>query len=359
MPEGDVNDLLDSLNAYGNNNNMSWDSENVDWGAVGTGGSTFASGLGDLFYAQNRIDRQTELQSAAEGDIEEFYRRYQAGEFDMTLDPKMLDFFKMRSRGIDTTPTFSGQATTLEALEGDPRALMASIPGITQTTQKALADIEREEYGREASIRQLEGQAYQGINEANIEFMRQIYGDKLTQDQLAYATAQQNLEAIQQGKEQALFDTIGGAIETGVGLYGGYGTKVPQYQGGGDIMSQIMAAQGEGGIPSRQELPGAESHESNPIDMVAPNGEKVGEATGGEIILNSEQTENIEQAVGLVNEVIEAGEEPTMNQLMAVYEAVSETLSQPQFQDNPQQQGGRDDGMMKRMEMMLGEQQMS
>ena len=69
--------------------------------------------------------------------------------------------------------------------------------------------------------------------------------------------------------------------------------------------------------------------------------------------------QNIEQAVGLVNEVIEAGEEPTMNQLMAVYEAVSETLSQPQFQDNPQQQGGRDDGMMKRMEMMLGEQQMS
>jgi hypothetical protein len=87
--------------------------------------------------------------------------------------------------------------------------------------------------------------------------------------------------------------------------------------------------------------------------MVAPNGEKVGEATGGEIILNSEQTENIEQAVALVDDTIASGQEPTMNQLMAVYEAVSETLSQPQFQDETQQQGGGDEERMRKMQMML------
>jgi len=126
---------------------------------------------------------------------------------------------------------------------------------------------------------------------------------------------------------------------------------------GGDVMAQIMAAQGEGGVPARQDLPGVEDHDANPIDMIAPDGEKVGEATGGEIILNSEQTEKIEQAVALVDESIEAGEEPTMNQLMAVYEAVSETLSQPQFQDEPEAPG-REQEMMARMEMMLGGQQM-
>ena len=353
MPEGDVTDLLDSLTAYGNNNNMSeFDSENINWNAVGSGASTFASGLGDLFYSQDRIDRQNEMLSAAEDDIEEFYRRYQAGEFDLSLDPKMLDFFKMRSRGIDTTPTLSAQATTLDTLSADPRALMASIPAVTQSTQKALADIEREEFGREAAIRQQEGQAYQGLRESNLDFARQIYGDKLASDQAAYGQAQQNIEALNQAQEEAWFNTIAGGLQVAGGVAGGFSGK--------DGV-QIMAAQqagGEGGVPPRQDLPGPESHEANPIDMVAPNGEKVGEATGGEIILNSEQTEMIEGAVEAVDEAIKSGEQPSMEQLMDVYKAVSETLSQPQFQDGPGE-GSKEDMMRARMEMMLGEQQVA
>lgn len=269
--------------------NMDEESD-INWSTVGTGASTFASGLGDLIYSQDRINRQNQMLSAAEGDIEEFYRRYQAGEFDLKLDPKMLEFFKMRSRAIDTTPTISAQATTLDALATDPRALMASIPAVTQSTQKALADIEREEFGREAAIRQQEGQAYQDILQSNLDFARQIYGDKLTQDQLAAATAMQNIEALTQAQEEAWFNTIAGGLEMVGGFFGEDGVKIPKYNMGGDVMAQIMAAQqagGEGGVPPRQDLPGPESHEANPIDMVAPNGEKVGEATGGEIILNS------------------------------------------------------------------------
>ena len=70
--------------------------------------------------------------------------------------------------------------------------------------------------------------------------------------------------------------------------------------------------------------------------MIAPNGEKVGEATGGEIILNGEQTEEIENAVAGVEQAVEAGGEPPLEALMALYEAVSKTLSQPQFQDEQQ-----------------------
>ena len=328
----------------------------TDWNAVGTGVSTFASGLGDLIYSQDRIDRQNEMLSAAEGDIDEFYRRYEAGEFDLTLDPKMLDFFKMRSRAIDTTPTISAQATTLDALSGDPRALMASIPGVTQSTQKALADIERQEFGREAAIRQQEGQAYQGMRDANIDFARQVYGNKLAQDQQAYAQATQNLEALTQAQEEALFNTIAGGAQIVGSILLDEGGKLPKYNMGGDVMSQIMAAQqagSKGGVPPRQDLPGPESHEANPIDMIAPNGEKVGEATGGEIILNSEQTDKIEDAVNTVDEIIKSGEQPTMEQLMAVYEAVSKTLSQPQFQDEGE---SKKDEMRSRMEAMLSEQ---
>ena len=122
---------------------------------------------------------------------------------------------------------------------------------------------------------------------------------------------------------------------------------------GGDVMAQIMSAQDQEGVPPRQDLPGPESHEDNPIDMIAPNGEKVGEATGGEIILNSEQTDKIEDAVDIVDETIKSGGQPTMEQLMAVYEAVSQTLSQPQFQDEGE---SKKDEMRSRMEAMLSEQ---
>jgi hypothetical protein len=354
---GDYSDYGYTPDDKSSNEEKNMDEESdINWDSVGQGASTFASGLGDLFNSGNRIERQNEMLSAAEDDINEFYRRYEAGEFDIALDPKMLDFFKMRSRAIDTTPTISAQATTLDALRGDPRALMASIPAVTQSTQKALADIEREEFGREAAIRKQEGQAYQGIRESNLDFARQIYGDKLAQDQQAYAQATQNLEALTQAQEDAWFNTIAGGAQMVGGFLAEDGMKLPKYNMGGDVMAQIMAAQqagGEGGVPPRQDLPGPESHEANPIDMVAPNGEKVGEATGGEIILNSEQTENIEQAVALVDDTIASGQEPSMNQLMAVYEAVSETLSQPQFQDETQQQGGGDEERMRKMQMML------
>ena len=124
-------------------------------------------------------------------------------------------------------------------------------------------------------------------------------------------------------------------------------------------MQQILSSQREGGVPARQDLPGEESHEANPISMVAENGEVVGEATGGEIILNGEQTEEIENAVAIVDQAIEAGGQPSMEDLMAVYEAVSETLSQPQFQDEQQASPQADPTKEKMMMMLEGGQQMA
>ena len=66
----------------------------------------------------------------------------------------------------------------------------------------------------------------------------------------------------------------------------------------------------------------------------------------------------IEGAVAAVDEAIKSGEQPSMEQLMDVYKAVSETLSQPQFQDDPGE-GSEEDMMRARMEMMLGEQQVA
>jgi hypothetical protein len=244
----------------------------------------------------------------------------------------------------------------------DPRAMAASIPGMTGGYANVMQDQARKDFEQELAMKGQEGQAFQAVRDANLGFRKDIFGQKLQQDQAAFMAAQDNIEEIRKQRSSAVPTMLAGLTQGylgGVsgGLFGEKGMKIPEYQMGGDVMAQIMAAQGEGGVPARQDLPGVEDHDANPIDMIAPNGEKVGEATGGEIILNSEQTEKIEQAVALVDDTIEAGEEPTMNQLMAVYEAVSETLSQPQFQDEPEAPG-REQEMMARMEMMLGGQQM-
>ena len=332
-----------------------------DWAQVAGGLGVFAGGLGDLIGSKGRIERQRGFKQKAKGDINEFYKKLASGEFDMSMDPRMAQFFSMGRRATDLTPTLSAQATSLDMVT-DPRAMAASLPGITASASNIMQDQARKDFEQQLAMKGQEGQAFQAIKDANLQFRKDIFGQKLQQDQAAFAQAQENIEELRKQRSSAVPNMIAGLGQTALGLVSGgiigeKGMKIPEYQMGGDVMAQIMAGQGEGGIPPRQDLPGVEDHDANPIDMIAPNGEKVGEATGGEIILNSEQTEKIEQAVALVDETIEAGEEPTMNQLMAVYEAVSETLSQPQFQDEPEVPG-REQEMMARMEMMLGGQQM-
>jgi len=333
-----------------------------DWAQVAGGLGVFAGGLGDLIGSKGRIDRQRGFKQKAKGDINEFYDKLASGEFDMSVDPRMAQFFSMGRRATDLTPTLSAQATSLDMVT-DPRAMAASIPGMTGGYANVMQDQARKDFEQELAMKGQEGQAFQAVRDANQQFRKDVFGQKLQQDQAAFAQAQENIEELRKQRSSAVPTMIGGLGQSALGAFSGgligeKGMKIPEYQMGGDIMAQIMAAQGEGGVPARQDLPGVEDHDANPIDMIAPDGEKVGEATGGEIILNSEQTEKIEQAVALVDESIEAGEEPTMNQLMAVYEAVSETLSQPQFQDEPEAPG-REQEMMARMEMMLGGQQMA
>ena len=331
----------------------------ADWNAAAGGSGMMAAGFGDLFLGDSIEDQKTKA-GIAEGDIDQFYRDFKAGKYDARMNQKMLDAFSVGRQGLDINPSLAVQATSLDSAQNDPRTMAAVLPGLNTSATQGLQGLQQQEFQNELGSRMAEGQAYQGLDADNLTFQRQVYGDKLQSDELAYATALQNQERMEQAKRMAIPNIIMGATQTAAPfLLSEDGVKIPEYQQGGDVMAQIMAAQGQGGVPARQDLPGPESHDSNPISMVAPDGKVVGEATGGEIILNGEQTESIEQAVELVDDVIRAGEEPTMNQLMAVYEAVSKTLSQPQFQDEPQQGGNKEQEMMRKMEMMLGGEQMA
>ncbi|MAL83983.1 MAG: hypothetical protein CMF11_06505 [Idiomarina sp.] len=71
----------------------------------------------------------------------------------------------------------------------------------------------------------------------------------------------------------------------------------------------------EGGVTE-----GEFSHETNPIDMINKEGEKVGEVTGGEVVLNPEQATTMQ-------ELVNSGEAEMLLRFM------QDLLSQPQFQD--------------------------
>jgi hypothetical protein len=61
-------------------------------------------------------------------------------------------------------------------------------------------------------------------------------------------------------------------------------------------------------IPTNEDggmiTPGKFSHKSNPIKMVSPDGEVVGEATGNEVILNPEQAKKVEEESGYFRKLL-------------------------------------------------------
>jgi len=77
---------------------------------------------------------------------------------------------------------------------------------------------------------------------------------------------------------------------------------------------------GEDGMKAPMVTPGEFNHDTNPIDMVAEDGTKVGEVTGGELIFNPDQSETIE-------ELVEKGD----GEALIMY--LKQLLEQPQFEE--------------------------
>jgi len=337
---------------------MGFEVDDLNWDAIGAGVSGIGTSLADFFTAGSQIENQEGFQRTAQFDIDKFYEDFEAGKYDARMDQKMLDAFSVGRRGVfNPDPTLAALTTSLASAQNDPRTMAAVLPGLNTSATQGLQGLQQQEFQNELGSRMTEGQAYQGLAQSNLDFMRGIYGQKLQGDQAAYATAQQNIEQLRAAKAAAPYNFAAGLAQTGGGVAAGWmgkdGMKIPEYQDGGNVMQQILSSQGQegGGVPPRQDLPGEENHESNPISMVAPDGEVVGEATGGEIILNGEQTEEIESAVAMVDQAVEAGGEPPMEALMALYEAVSGVLSQPQFQDGQQESSSPEqDNMMAFLE---------
>ena len=249
----------------------------------------------------------------------------------------------------------SVQATELAALSTDPRALMGGLGASTARAQRGLLAAQQADLGRELDamrgLADLEQSALEKKQDLQLDLQQQDYEMGL----MDRAMAQQNIESARQAKRDAISGMVGGAL--GIATAGLYkpgepqprttnnnndeeenrarGGKVKYGHGGKMNEGVLIAILEEGGMNAPvTKLEGEFDHSTNKKAIIdEETGVKEAEATGGEYILNPEQGEEISMAYKGIEQIVESGEEPTMDQLMALYEAVRSVFSQPQFNE--------------------------
>lgn len=153
----------------------------------------------------------------------------------------------------------------------------AGATALADTFAQQTAGIEGRSFARQQQARQTVGAAEQAVMDKNIEGQRELAGIEFGQGLAGVQSAQQALNQSQIQQAGAGLDAFGD-FAIGVG--------------------DMIAANPEGFFDAEegakvQETPGPFSHKINPIDIMR-DGAKIGEMTGGETILNPEQTGKIE-----------------------------------------------------------------
>jgi hypothetical protein len=184
----------------------------------------------------------------------------------------------------------------------------------------------------------------------NLANLEQSYADQNTTNQRgllmgdntralgAQTQATANIEQLRADKQAAFGNIAGGVLDVGMafaGMPSAQGGRIKYEQGGQmpeELLHRIM--QENQGQPPVQKTEGEFNHDTNKKAIVdEETGEKEGEATGGEYILNPEQGEAIKSQYDTIAQMIDGGDEPTLEELQNLYDAVHEVFSQPQFNE--------------------------
>ena len=295
--------------------------------AIGTLGPAVAKYFGAQAAAKN--NRQDPTKIGAEFD------QLQADTPNYEVDPaygKYRDLAMQDPAGDQlrrvAEQNLAGNVNALKA--GGAQALLGGLSKISADSQNQRAQIEADSFGRKQDALLNFGAASQRINDANIasdrDFAKSKFGAvrdaNLYNDKLDWAAKSAGWDALAsglgmfgqgmlKGKTDLSTDFEGSGFENltgrsfGSGAFGGGGGTLQNGYGGLD--SGFDASQ-YGGLTALQKLqmgftgftgkqggmvtPGEFSHETNPIDMLK-DGAKIGEMTGGEVILNPEQQEKV------------------------------------------------------------------
>ena len=307
--------------------------------------------------------------------------------FEFDISQAQRDLATAGIRPTDLSPMQGIQATELAALSTDPRALIGGLGASTARAQQATLAAQQADLGRELKAMQGLADLEQGALEKKQKLqLGLLEGDR----QLALADraqARQNIADARQARREGIAAGIGGLANIGIAaatgglgglggggdngagfnvadyttgtgevanpnlyrsaadyedMYSAYGGETEEkggrvkYGHGGKMNEDvIIAILEEGGMNAPvTKLEGEFDHSTNKKAIIdEETGIKEAEATGGEYILNPEQGEEISMAYKGIEQIVDSGEEPTMDQLMALYEAVRNVFSQPQFNE--------------------------
>lgn len=234
--------------------------------AANIGGSIYSANQAkkaarqQLGFAQGEM-REAETALAGMGELPKYelgsaYQKYLSA---MKEDPAS-DFLRKQQ--------LQREANTIAALKsGGAKAILG---GAQRMSAQAASEREQIEIG--AAQRQ-----QQALAEA-ARLQQSVADRNIAVEQQQFLAEQERLRRRQDAAQQAIYNTQLAQI-TGQGQLG---------QSIGQTLASGIGQFGENGMVT----PGEFSHETNPIDLVR-NGEKVGEATGGEVILNPEQSKAV------------------------------------------------------------------
>lgn len=306
----------------------------IPGGGALSGLGSIAGGIGDIIGAKKDIKRAKKQRAKARGQIKDFYEAEASGKYDMLTSQAERDLAAAGVRRTDTSQMGQNLATSMGALSSDPRALLGGAFGLQRAADTQALAAEKSDFDREIAAKsRLAGQEQRTLD-ANRGLDRALGMRQLGQSETAKAQAIQNAQAARQARREGFANIFGGigdiatsAVTAGIMQEGG---KIPEAETEGDLLSKLLGA-AEGS--NMQKTPGEFSHEENPIHMVDDSGNKVGEATGGEYILNPTQAKEIDSVQQEIAEKVESGKKPSRDELMLLYKAVRGVFSQPQFEE--------------------------
>ena len=230
------------------------------------GAATAAIGLGKAIYGGVQAKRAKDAEKAFNKDrLKMGVSKATQQMVDEPIDQDYIERMQQQQG--------ANQASAMDALKRDPRNTLAGVQALSQQA------------GNQRT-------AMLGLQQdAKTKALTNLAQEQRAVEQQRLGVAGQELQGIRGEKAAGVQNLFGGIedIASGIGDISDkkneVGRYVPKTEKGGKIESE------EGGV-----TPGEFDHNSNPIDMVQ-DGEKIGEATGGELILPPDDVEAVRAAL--------------------------------------------------------------
>lgn len=231
------------------------------------GAATAAIGLGKAIYGGIQASKAKKAERAFDQDrLKMGVSKSTQQMADEPIDQSYIERMQQQQG--------ASQASAMDALKRDPRNTLAGVQAL----------------GQQAGNQRT---AMLGLQQdAKTKAMTNLAQEQRNVEQQRLAVAGQELEGIKGEKAAGVQNIFGGVedIASGAASFADAKqqiklAKIENAEEGAKIESE------EGGV-----TPGEFDHNSNPIDMVQ-DGEKIGEATGGELILPPDDVEEIRSAL--------------------------------------------------------------